>query len=380
MISRKIAFLTGTRADYGKIKSIIQKLSNSKKFRIYIFATGMHLEEKFGLTYKEIFKDFKNVKNITIARCSNKVRGLKREITLTKTIKIFSKFIDKINPHLIIVHGDRLEALAGSIVGTFKNYLVAHIEGGEISGTTDEHLRHAISKLSQIHFVANNSAKKLLIQMGENKKNIHVTGSPDLDLMKSKKLPTIEMVKSRYNINFDEYGVAILHPDPINLNDANKDSLVFVRALIESNKNFVIIFPNNDPGNEIILKSYSLLKKNQKVRIFRSMRFEYFITLIKYSSFMIGNSSAGIREAPFFGIPSINIGDRQNLRTKNKTIKNINFNKKKILREINNSKFKSKLSQEFGNGKSAQRIYNIINQKNFWKLNFQKYFVRDNDQ
>lgn len=376
---KTITFITGTRADYGKIKSIIQKLSNSKKYKIYIFVTGMHLEKKFGLTYKEIFKDFGNIKNIVITKYSNTVRGYKREITLTKTIKLFSKFVDRINPNLIIVHGDRLEALAGSVVGTFKNYLVAHIEGGEISGTTDEHLRHAISKLSQIHFVANKSAKKLLLQMGENKKNIYVTGSPDLDLMKSKNLPTIEMVRNRYNINFDEYAVAILHPNPVNLIDAKKNSLVFVKALIESNKNYVIIFPNNDPGNEIILKSYSLLKKNQKIRIFRSMRFEYFITLIKYCNFMIGNSSAGIREAPFFGVPSINLGERQNLRTNNTTIKNINFNKNKILKEIKKRKFKLKLSNEFGDGKSAKKIFKIINQKKFWNIKFQKFFLRDNN-
>ena len=197
MIYKKIVFLTGTRADYGKIKSIIQKLSRNKKYKINIFVTGMHLRAKYGLTYKEIYKDFKKFKNISIFKKSNFISSQAGEMILSKTVNIFSKYIEKIKPDLIVVHGDRLEALAGSIVGTFKKFIVAHIEGGEVSGTTDEHLRHSISKLSHVHFVANKKAKKLLVQMGEDRKNIYITGSPDLDLMSSNKLPKIEDVKKR---------------------------------------------------------------------------------------------------------------------------------------------------------------------------------------
>ena len=379
MICNKIIFLTGTRADYGKIKSIIQKLVKSKKFEIYVFVTGMHLQRKYGLTYKEIHKDFDKKKNVSIIKSSNFVPNHKRELILSKTVNNFSKFVEKVKPDLIVVHGDRLEALAGSIVGTFKKYIVAHIEGGEVSGTTDEHLRHSISKLSHIHFVANKKAKKLLIQMGEYTKNIYITGSPDLDLMVSKSLPTIELVKKLYNINFSNYAVAILHPDPANLKNIKKETNIFYDSIINSKKNYVIIYPNNDPGNEIILKKYLKFKKNKKIRIFRSMRFEYFITLLKNSNFLIGNSSAGIREAPFLGLVSINLGKRQHLRSNNSLIKNLRFNKKNILKEIKNMKIKNKISYEFGDGKSAEKIYKIINKKSFWNLKFQKYFIRDNN-
>ena len=376
---RKITFITGTRADYGKIKSIIQILHKSKKFQLFIFVTGMHLENKFGLTYKEIYKDFKNSKNIKIVKKSNFVPNNKRELILSKTVNIFSKFVEKINPDMIFVHGDRLEALAGGIVGTFKRYLVAHIEGGEISGTTDEHLRHSISKLSHIHFVANKTAKNLLLQMGEHKKNIYITGSPDIDLMASKKLPNIKKVKKRYGISFDQYAVGILHPNPLNLEHVNKEANIFSKTLIKSGFNFILIYPNNDPGNDEILKAYKIFKGNNKIKIFRSMRFEYFISLIKNSNFLIGNSSAGIRETPFFGLPSINLGNRQHLRSTNKLIKNIEFHEKKILKTIEKIKLKKKISYEFGDGKSAKKIYKIINKKNFWNLNFQKYFVKDNN-
>ena len=378
MIYKKIVFLTGTRADYGKIKSIIQKLTKSNKFKIYIFVTGMHLQRKYGLTYKEIYKDFKKTKNLSIFKTSNFIKSQKREIILSRTINLFSKFVDKVKPDLIIVHGDRLEALAGSLVGTFKKYLVAHIEGGEISGTTDEHLRHSITKLCHIHFVANDKAKKLLVQMGEDAKNIYITGSPDLDLMVSKRLPTIEQVKQRYNIKFKEYAIGILHPNPANLENIYKETEIFCNSIIKSKKNYVLIYPNNDPGNEVILKFYLKFKGNKKIKIFRSMRFEYFITLLKNSSFMIGNSSAGIHEAPFFGRVSINLGNRQHLRSNNLLIKNIKFNVKNILKTINNVKNTNKISYEFGHGNSANKINNIVNKKSFWNLNFQKHFIRNN--
>ncbi len=222
---KKIIFLTGTRADYGKIKSVIQILINSKKYKIYIFVTGMHLLNKYGKTYIQVLKDFKSKVKIFLSK--NQFKNENQDIILSKTINNFSKYVDKIKPDLIVVHGDRLEALAGSAVGTLKQYLVAHIEGGEISGTVDEHMRHAISKLSHIHFVANSSAKKILTNMGESKKSVFVVGSPDLDLMSSNKTPNISIVKERYNIQFKDYAVAILHPNTLNLKHLPKEVKVF---------------------------------------------------------------------------------------------------------------------------------------------------------
>ena len=149
---KKIIFLTGTRADYGKIKSVIQILINSKKYKIYIFVTGMHLLNKYGKTYIQVLKDFKSKVKIFLSK--NQFKNENQDIILSKTINNFSKYVDKIKPDLIVVHGDRLEALAGSAVGTLKQYLVAHIEGGEISGTVDEHMRHAVSKLWTIPFTS----------------------------------------------------------------------------------------------------------------------------------------------------------------------------------------------------------------------------------
>ena len=189
---KKIMFLTGTRADYGKIKSVIKKLDDNNNFKTYIYVTGMHLNKKYGSTYKAIKKD--GFKNIFLSRPIKE--NVTMDVALAENVIQFSEYVKKIKPDLILVHGDRLEALAGAIVGAFNNIYVAHIEGGEISGTIDESIRHAISKLSHFHFVSNRKAKERLIQMGENWNNIYVTGSPDIDIMLSDSLPMLEDVKN----------------------------------------------------------------------------------------------------------------------------------------------------------------------------------------
>ena len=147
--------------------------------------------------------------------------------------------------------------------------------------------------------------------------------------MISKKLPSILKVKKQYKIYFKDYSILIFHPVTTEVDKVSKQTNLLINSLIESNKNYVIIYPNNDLGSNIIIKTIEKLKNNKKFKIFKTMRLTYFLTLLKNADFIIGNSSAGIREAPFYGVPAINIGSRQHQRFKNKIIHNIDFNKKK---------------------------------------------------
>jgi len=373
MKKKKIVFLTGTRADFGKIKSLILGFQKNKKFRVSIFATGMHLLKRYGLTIHEIKKS--GIKNIF--KFNNQKINERMNSILSNTIKGFDNFIKKKKPDLIIVHGDRLEALAGSTAGMFNNILVAHIEGGELSGTVDDSLRHAISKLSHLHFVSNLSHKKRLIQLGEEKKKIFVIGSPDIDIMKSKNLPSISQVKKMYNIKFNDYSILIFHPVTTEYSKIKKQMEILIKTLKKSKKNYVVINPNNDMGSEFIFKAYSKLKNNKNFKIFESMRFEYFLTLLKKCQFIIGNSSAGIREAPFYGISAINIGTRQNKRITSQLIKNVDFAEKEILNSIRLvlKKKKKKKFNPFGSGKSFSKFIKIISKDSFWKTKIQKSFI-----
>jgi UDP-N-acetylglucosamine 2-epimerase (hydrolysing) len=369
---KKIVFLTGTRADFGKIKSLIQILVEDKDFEPYVFVTGMHLQKEYGYTLLEVERcNFPNLFSF-----ENHTHEDTMDLTLAKTIEGLSSYVKSCNPDLIVIHGDRVEALAGAIVGSLNNILVAHIEGGEISGTIDELIRHSTSKMSHIHFVSNENAKKRLIQMGELKESIYVIGSPDVDIMFSDHLPSLEVAKKYYEIDFEQFAVAMFHPVTTEISQVKKYASDFVQALLEDNRNYVIIYPNNDLGSSAIIQEYEKLKNHNRFRIFPSLRFEYFLTLLKNAQFVIGNSSAGIREAPYYGLPIINIGTRQQNRTLNADIINVDYDKpsiQKALTVVEKHQINTKIT-DFGEGNSSEMFLKSLKSEKIWKLNHQKQF------
>lgn len=369
---KKILFLTGTRADFSKIKSLIQALEKEEDFEVYVFVTGMHLQEVYGYTLIEIERcHFKNIHTF-----KNHTHETTMDLTLAKTIEGLSAYCKEVNPDMIVVHGDRVETLAGAIVGSLNNILVSHIEGGEVSGTVDELIRHSVSKLSHIHFVSNKAAQKRLIQMGEIKESIFAIGSPDVDIMFSDQLPDLSTAKAYYKIEFGKYGIVMFHPVTTEINEMKQYVENFVTSLLQDNHNYIVIFPNNDLGSQFIIDAYEKLKGNERFRVFPSLRFEYFLTLLKNSQFIIGNSSAGIREAPYYGIPIINIGTRQQNRAVHADIINTDYSGKgitKALSIIDAHKVKS-VKDDFGQGNSNELFLQCLQKADIWQLNHQKQF------
>ena len=372
---KRIVFVTGTRADYGKLKSLMKKVEQHPDFELHIFITGMHLLSKYGATYQEIEKDG----YVNIYKFVNQKLNQPMDITLSNTILGFSNYVSEIDPDLIVVHGDRIEALAGAIVGGINNIQVAHIEGGEVSGTIDESIRHAITKFSHIHMVANEEAKNRVMQLGEKRETIYVIGSPDIDIMYSNDLPSITKAKQRYDIAYEEYGILMYHPVTTEINQLEGNIREVVDAVIKSGKKYVVIYPNNDEGSQVILNEYIRLEQNNNFRIFPSIRFEYFLTLLCNADFIIGNSSAGIREAEVYGVPAIDIGSRQQGRydiDKSKSIIHTEDNKFLILsaiKSVSGLKFHNKAS--FGKGDSAEKFMRILEEQTIWERSPQKHFV-----
>ena len=375
MYKKKIIFLTGTRADYGKLKPLIFSTLKSKRFETSIIATGMHLQKLYGYTYIEIKKDFGKIK---IYKMFNQKKIDPMHVVLSKTIKTLNKTLKSIKPDLVVIHGDRVETLAASIYCNLNNILIAHIEGGEVSGTVDESLRHSTTKLSHIHFTSNVKAKNVLRRMGEIKKNIYVIGSPEVDIMLKKNLPTLNEMQNRYNIKFNKYLILLFHPvTTLKKKDVEHQCRQLFEAIKKSLKNFIIIYPNNDTFSEIIFKYINKFRYKSNFKILPSMKFEYFQTLLKHSECIIGNSSAGIREAPVYGVKTINLGNRQKNRTDNKSIVNLDFKKKLILKELKKiRKIKNKKVFDFGLGNSGKKFIKILNTNKFWKTDRQKYFSK----
>lgn len=371
---KRIVFVTGTRADFSKLKSLMRKVEENENFELFVFVTGMHMSNYFGATFREVEKEgFKN-----IYKFINHDRYYSMDKALSTTIDGFSKFVAEIKPHLIIVHGDRIEPLAAASVGSLNNILVAHIEGGEISGTIDDSLRHATSKLAHIHLVNDQKAKKNLIQLGEDEKAIFIIGSPDLDILQDKTI-NIKQVKSYYEIPFKNYAIAMFHPVVTEFHSMMNQAKDFATSLIDSGKNYIVIYPNNDLGFECIIESYKAFQDNQRFRIFPSIRFEYFIALLKHADFIIGNSSCILKEAVFLGIQGINVGSRQTKRTgiDSVLIKNVPSDKDAILQAIKEIKpYKTTRNISPNTAHRSDELFSqLLQQQVFFTINTQKTFM-----
>lgn len=369
---RNILFLTGTRAEFGKLKPLMEAVEESPDFRCVIFVTGMHLLARYGLTVKEIERaGFTNLYPFI-----NQMHGDPMELTLANTIGGLSRYVHEHRPDMLVVHGDRVEALAGAIVGALQDVLVAHVEGGEISGTVDELIRHAVSKLSHLHFVANAEAAERLRQLGEAPETINIIGSPDVDVMMSERLPSLETAKQRYDIDFDEYAIALYHPVTTEreLNSSHAES--FVRALIETGRNYVVVYPNNDEGSDRVLSAYREFEGNPRFRVFPSLRFEYFLTLLKNARFIIGNSSAGVRQAPGYGVRTVNVGTRQQNRYKGESVIDVGYETDDIVSCVRRLDDMDRPSPAlaFGDGQSAQRFMQCLTAAALWETPRQKQF------
>lgn len=360
----RLLFISGTRADFGKVRPLIEVAMGDENTETLTFVTGMHMHEEFGSTWREFQK-----LGIPHYTYENGPPFQSMELGVASTIRGVSRIVDAWQPSHIIAHGDRPEPLAAAIVGALKGVTNVHIEGGEISGTVDESIRHAVSKLSNLHLVANESSLKRLISMGENPSHISILGSPELDALNSENLPPIESVLERYSLPFKDYAICIFHPVTSELETLGKQVTELLRALNDSQDNFVLIQSNNDEGAEIVRAALGSDLDRKRFAMLPSMRFEYFITLLKNANYIIGNSSTGVREAPFLGVPSINIGTRQNGRNEHSTnILHTPPQTKAILRAIELvGAMKPSKEQTFGDGKSKPRFAELL-KSSFFRL------------
>ena len=372
-VKKTILFLTGTRADFGKLKPLMRAVEASGDFECRIFVTGMHLLAKYGNTYRQVEREgFTNV-----FTAMNQMGGEDMDLVLANTVQALGRHVAQDPPDMIVVHGDRLEALAGAIVGAFRNILVAHIEGGERSGTIDEMIRHSVTKLAHLHFVANDEARDRLIQMGEQPDAVFVIGSPDIDIMLSPDLPDLDAVRARYDIAFPQYAVALYHPVTTEPELQAARANDFVQALLDSGHNYVVIAPNNDAGSEHIHKAYERLAGNPRFRMFPSMRFEFFLRLMQNARFIIGNSSAGVREAPIYGVRTINVGSRQRGRFLHDSILNVPDCHAAVLKATRDCWDLEECAPcfHFGRGNSVELFMAHLRRPELWNRSRQKHFL-----
>lgn len=307
MKPRTVSFLSGTRADWGKQRSLI-RATRDAGISTHVFATGMHLEPRYGFTVIELARE----PCLGVYPCQNRVGKGDLPVTFARTVEGLGDYLDLVRPELLVVHGDRSEALAGAYVGAAKGVRVAHIEGGDVSGTLDEGIRHAVTKISHLHLVAGPSEAQRVVRLGEDPDSVHIIGSPNLDAMRE--LPEWREVRDRYALPGDPAGYTLLlwHPVVTNPEETVSGLRVCFREAQRLGGPVVAIYPNADPGSDEVIAMLEHATRDGLVdRIIPSMRFDHFLVALREASVVIGNSSALVHEAPMFGTPTKLIGTRQ---------------------------------------------------------------------
>jgi len=366
MFKRKVLIITERRADYSRFKPIINLIKKSKKLDYELIVTGSHLLKKHGSTINEIKKDNIriNYKIKSFSEVQNINDGETMILALGKIFIKISRIIKKSRPNIILSGFDIGANFALTVSAAHLNIPIAHIQGGEVTGSIDESLRHAMSKFSNYHLVANSDAKRRLIKMGEKKENIFIVGCPSLDaLFLAKKTESSEILK-KFKIDVKkDFIIVIQHPVTSEDKDSGRQIFETIKAVKKSLLPAFFVLPNNDSGHDNIIK---IIKKS-KIQWTETLSLSEYSFLLRYAKILIGNSSSGIHEAASFKLPVINVGTRQNGRLKPKNVINATYDRKDIYNKIkfcmSNKKYLKIikfLKNPYGDGKSSLRIVKIL--------------------
>ena len=322
----------------------------------------MHLLSEYGNTCQEIYDAGLNVISKVKVELSG-ISGSQMSIALGNQIIGITSTLEKSKPDLVLLLGDRGEMLAGVIASLHLNIPTVHIHGGELSGTVDESVRHAISKMAHYHFTATNNSKDRLIKMGEIKGNIFVTGAPGLDEIRGAQLIPKEVLLEQYGIDRKKPFILLLfHPVVQQTNDINEQVAIIMESLFSCNIQILALMPNADSGGKVISSILKRYQEQQKIKTAAHLTRLNFLSLVSEAEVLVGNSSSGIIEAASLGTPVVNIGSRQNLRERSNNVVDVSIEKSQIISGISKaiSLNKSLFKNVYGDGKSSKRIVNLL--------------------
>lgn len=379
---RKIAVITGTRAEFGLLRPLINEIQNDSSFQLQLIVTGMHLSPEFGNTIDEIYNLGYSVdKKVECLVSSDSAVGVSKSIALA--LSGFADAYEDLKPDLIVVLGDRTEILAGVIAASMANIPIAHIHGGETTeGAYDEAIRHSISKFSHLHFTSTEIYRKRVIQLGENPKTVFNVGAIGLDSIKGLNLLSKEDFEKSINCKLKERNILLTY-HPVTL-EKEKPIETFNNILksIDELKDILIIFThaNSDKNGRIINQMIEEYVQNnsEKSVSFKSLGQLRYLSALQYMDLVIGNSSSGISEVPSFKIPTINIGDRQKGRVSNDSVIHSSNSLEDIRKSLAlafSDDFKNHITKQkslYGNGTTSKQIIEVI--KNQPSINLKKSF------
>ena len=367
-VKRKICIVTGTRAEYGILKSVMKAVQKSEKLTLQLLAVGMHLVSEFGRTIKEIKKDGFDI-NDTIEMTATKDTAKAMAQSIGKGVIGIADSLERIKPDIIVVLGDRTEALATTIAAVYSNIVVAHIHGGDNpQAGLDEYARHAITKMAHIHFPATKKSAVRIAKMGEDAKKIFIVGAPGLDAIFDRVASSSKKIAKKYKLDLSEPILLVIqHPVTTEIANAGKQIRKTLEVVRELKFNTIIIYPNADAGGRRMIKVIEKYRKYPFIQIHKSIPRDDYLGIMKIASVMIGNSSSGIIESPVFHLPVVNIGLRQKGRERTNNIIDVTHNKNQIKKAIRTALYNKKFLKQvgdcknpYGNGKTGINIVKIL--------------------
>lgn len=377
-MKKKICVVVNSRANYARIKSLLIEIKKSKKLNLQLILGASTLMDRFGSVYQTIKKDgFKiNQKVYSIVEGDNLTTMAK---STGLAIVELSNIFENTKPDMVLTVADRFETLATAVAASYMNIPLIHTQGGEVTGSIDESVRHAITKLSNIHFPSTRIAYNNLIRLGEDKKNIFLTGCPSIDLAHNVLLNNsninIKNILKKYSgvgdhsIDTDNFIVVVQHPVTTEYKSVKMQIIETINAVLKLNLSVIWLWPNIDAGNDIISKHLRKIRETRKkinIKFFKNFEPKDFLRILIKSKCIVGNSSVAIRECSYMGIPAVNLGTRQHGREHGKNIINANFKSEEILSKIKHQLNKGKIRKDkiFGNGKAGIKMVKILEKVN----------------
>ena len=380
-MKRKIVYISGTRADYGLMRSVLFKIRSSPEFDLVVVVTGMHLMAEFGNSVDEIIND-----GFTITRIDIFPEKDTRDATpifIGKFLAMLSRELQKHEPDLILLLGDRGEMLAGAIAGTYLGIPVAHLHGGEISSTVDEPVRHAITKLSNIHMAATQKSAERIIRMGEDPRHVYMVGAPGLAAIIGKTYTPEEELRKKYRIGPGEpFIICIQHPVSAEVEAAPEQMRETLEAIRETGCRTIVVFPNADAGGQRMISVIREYESIPFVSTYRNLPHSDYLGLLSMASVLVGNSSSGIIEAASFHIPVVNIGTRQAGRERASNVIDAGYDRREISigirRSFEDREFLTAVrdcTNPYGDGKAPDKILAVLKEFPFGHFDTQKHLL-----
>lgn len=368
---KKICFVIASRANYGRVKSVVIEFKKSKKYKVQIVLAASSLLERYGDLRKTLSSD-----GLKVDREAFLVVEGESPLTMTKSTGLaiieLSSIFNNLKPDVVVTVGDRYETIATAIAASYMNITLAHIQGGEITGSIDESVRHAITKLSHIHFTSTKKSKKNVISMGEDKRYVFHVGCPSFDLL-TKKISKIKINKDLVGVGANieiekKFILVVFHPVTTEYGQSYNQTEKIIKAIDKFKNQTIWLWPNIDAGSDGISKSIRKNREKGKLKnvlFIKNLQVENYNFLLKNASCLVGNSSSFLREASFFGTPTVLLGNRQEKREMGKNVVKSSFNESEILNKIKSQYNKRyKKSNIYGDGRAAKRISKIL-----YKLN-----------